>query len=986
MGERGSGRAPTSPDSARLPRPQPQLLGVPRPEPIVPDLARLARDVEWLRRLAQRLIADPGRAEDVAQETWLVALRPQARAPRVDRRWLAGTLHNLARLGSRQEVRRGERERRAARPERLVEDEVPHEVRAGSTSEVDLALVGHRRLVDAVLALPDAQRQVLVLRYWRDLTPTEIAIELGEQTASVKGRLRRALAELRARVVDLDDERAGGATRTSSAPALLAFIARGGAAPLHPSSASPLIALLMTKHVVLLFVALAALALLARFTERSSESDAGALREVTHPTAAVLDAPFAAEPSVGRVAVAPPAEAPPWTVDRACDLHGVVIGPDGVPRGDALVRVHATRWSEPVGTWGDDPPAAPIIAEAPADSLGRYRIPLELGELYDVIAEAPGFARATATRRLAGERVDLQLAESRSISGRVLLDGAPVLGARVSLGPRLSYMTGPAFLLDERSTDGQGGYTFTDVARGAYVLAVVAQDLVPPRPRRIDVGDEDVEHDIALERGRVVRGRVVDAVTRDPIVECTVRAGVKSNATSCAVGELGEFELTAVPIRRGDGDGGRSLALVAEAPGYVTKLVSLPFQEADVAAEELVLALERGASIRGRVVVGEGAAPPAGTRVLAVTLEQSWSPLAGRERRAGRVEDDGHFEVDGLRTQLRPIRADAPAIIAAQTAQSALFIDAPGFAAMVWILPTLELGAAPLDLGTLRLTRAGSVSGRVIDGEGAPVAHAMVSVTASESWTSALPPEKSGVNPTLGLLTSVTLDTDDLGRFHRGGLPPGEVVVNASLPGSTAKADAHVSLAEGQAIGDVELQLDLAGVIEGQVLDDEGRAVPGAHIHVSREGVGDKRALEANEAGRFRISGLGEGSFRLWVFEATSDRRSGALHMPVTIECVAAGTVDLNIVLPAATTLRGVARSSAGAPLPGAKLRLEFAGSYPTIELSADAEGRFERQVPRDERVDIWVAPQRAETNEPYEYVLVSAGWVASEEPLELIR
>ncbi len=108
--------------------------------------------------------------------------------------------------------------------------------------------------------------------------------------------------------------------------------------------------------------------------------------------------------------------------------------------------------------------------------------------------------------------------------------------------------------------------------------------------------------------------------------------------------------------------------------------------------------------------------------------------------------------------------------------------------------------------------------------------------------------------------------------------------------------------------------------------------------------------------------------------------------MPASAEGVLAETEGLTMVMRSALKLRGVVRSSAGVPLPGARLKLEFAGAYPTLQLNADAKGRFERLVPRDEPVDIWVAPRRTDTSEPYEYVLVSARWLASEEPLELVR
>ncbi len=61
-----------------------------------------------------------------------------------------------------------------------------------------------RALVDAVVALPQGKRAVIVLRYWLDLPFEEIAGVLGVPVGTVASRHARALAELR---LALEDER-----------------------------------------------------------------------------------------------------------------------------------------------------------------------------------------------------------------------------------------------------------------------------------------------------------------------------------------------------------------------------------------------------------------------------------------------------------------------------------------------------------------------------------------------------------------------------------------------------------------------------------------------------------------------------------------------------------------------------------------------------------------------------------------------------------
>jgi RNA polymerase sigma factor (sigma-70 family) len=53
-----------------------------------------------------------------------------------------------------------------------------------------------RRVVDALRALPDRQREVLALRYYLDLSEAEIATTLGISPGSVKTHAHRGIAAL----------------------------------------------------------------------------------------------------------------------------------------------------------------------------------------------------------------------------------------------------------------------------------------------------------------------------------------------------------------------------------------------------------------------------------------------------------------------------------------------------------------------------------------------------------------------------------------------------------------------------------------------------------------------------------------------------------------------------------------------------------------------------------------------------------------------
>ena len=151
-----------------------------------PDAADLLAQAGWLRSLAFRLVRDEAEADDLVQETWRRALERPPRDRKALPAWLARVARNTAAEEHRRSHRRRARELRAARPERIP-----------ATSDVVQRTELHRRLVDALLALEEPFRSVLLLRYFDDLSPKEIARRLGVPAATVRTRSKRGLDRLR---------------------------------------------------------------------------------------------------------------------------------------------------------------------------------------------------------------------------------------------------------------------------------------------------------------------------------------------------------------------------------------------------------------------------------------------------------------------------------------------------------------------------------------------------------------------------------------------------------------------------------------------------------------------------------------------------------------------------------------------------------------------------------------------------------------------
>ena len=129
-------------------------------------------------------------ADDVVQEAFVKAFRhlSRFRAGEPFGPWLLRIVANETRNLTRS------RRRRAALTLRLADPDI-----TAPDGPVDEVLAAERRagLMAAVNALPDRERQVLVCRYFLDLSEAETAQVLACPLGSVKSRTWRALNRLR---------------------------------------------------------------------------------------------------------------------------------------------------------------------------------------------------------------------------------------------------------------------------------------------------------------------------------------------------------------------------------------------------------------------------------------------------------------------------------------------------------------------------------------------------------------------------------------------------------------------------------------------------------------------------------------------------------------------------------------------------------------------------------------------------------------------
>lgn len=139
-----------------------------------------------LVRMAILLVDDQASAEDVVQDAFIGLHRNQdkIRDPQAAVGYLRTSVVNHARSVLR---------RRGTARKHLRSTEA--EATGGADGDVLLA-EEHREVLAAVRTLPPRQQEVLVLRYWSNLSEAEIAEALGISRGAVKSQASRAIDKL----------------------------------------------------------------------------------------------------------------------------------------------------------------------------------------------------------------------------------------------------------------------------------------------------------------------------------------------------------------------------------------------------------------------------------------------------------------------------------------------------------------------------------------------------------------------------------------------------------------------------------------------------------------------------------------------------------------------------------------------------------------------------------------------------------------------
>jgi 5-hydroxyisourate hydrolase-like protein (transthyretin family) len=500
-------------------------------------------------------------------------------------------------------------------------------------------------------------------------------------------------------------------------------------------------------------------------------------------------------------------------------IAGVVLTEDGAP-----VRGASVRLASEVSIAGMVPELRLVT-----DDNGRFDAGTQPALNYLISAEAPGLTAALewvyASAPNARPPVDqLRLVLHpcvASIHGTIFDTAGGVVP-----GARISRLEGDIATSGGVEADARGAYELC-VPPGGAAIAVTA-DGYATHTGQVNVFGR-TRRDIELVPGATVVGRVVRAADQTPVAGAQVvlrtrdRAGTVLRATT---NDEGRFEIDGAVTGRhhvtATADG-----LASAEPVEVTAEVGAP-------SDEVVCPLVAAYSVAGKVVEKESGKPVVGVsvRLLSMTNGNATTmPWAV-------AQSDGSFVME----RVLPGTYQLVSMDAWREDQ-----------------PPRQVTVAAADVAdvVIEVARGGTVAGRVLH-EGKPVSGVWVRLDGSPFRAT----------------------TDHEGRFTIDHVAAGEYQLYAESHRHGAFTRSKPVIVAAGETQNIDLTLDLAGSIEGVVVDQNGAPVPSVFLRFSLLGGADFGAATTAEDGTFAARALsGGGSY---VFEVRLHDGSAMVFAPAS--------------------------------------------------------------------------------------------------------
>jgi protocatechuate 3,4-dioxygenase beta subunit len=402
-----------------------------------------------------------------------------------------------------------------------------------------------------------------------------------------------------------------------------------------------------------------------------------------------------------------------------------------------------------------------MVRDVTTDGAGRFSMSLPQGNSRFVVA-APNRAPVVLARDVeAGRPVVLMLDDTFNLVIRAVLDDVPVPAAEVALEGQ-----------DVHLTDAKGEVHLSDLTSGDEVTVRVTKGPFVGKASVLARAGSSQRLDVLLRRGLRVRGVVIDE-KGEP--------------------RIGRVQVGPPPLLETDAQGRFESAFLAPntevSPSPVVegceaeRVTTIELADTDVT---VMLKVRCEVTATGTVLDADGA-PIANAGVLLQTTHT---------RESASTDAAGRF----------------------------LFHQPPGQYRLVVSHPRYRKAEQPLTLPTKSVTvvldSGGSISGKVVDGKGRPIASAEVM-----AWPSFL---TDLLNDSESGKSTATTDVD--GAFQLTGLLAGRWVVGATGTSLPSTSSEPVVLHPGEHRGGVVITMDSKVDLWGVVRDEKHQAIAGARV------------------------------------------------------------------------------------------------------------------------------------------------------------
>lgn len=827
------------------------------------------RTAPELLRVASYLTRDRHRAEDVVQTTFLIAIEKAALYDpgRPVLPWLLAILANEARQLHR-------RERRVL-PESVGVENVS--TTAGDVADAAATAELARRCDQALEALSEPYRPVLILHLRHGLSGQEIAVTLARPDSTVRNQIARGLELLRRK---LPAGIAGAVVFGAATGRGLAAVRRAVLA--HVPSPAVSVAggaivgagiaggLFMLKYFVGV-VALLAIAGFGAWTTGWFAGGSAALGEAPQPAAVVRGAgapaderaagpsPIAREAAPVVAAVVAPTEG---------SLHATVVveGAETV-LAEAACSLWATEQDRYPRLVGEGQTAADGTIGFAALVPGSYRFVVDSVEHQEDVSIEPGVVTPLRCAIAPGYRC----------SGTVVdRDGRPVAGAEVRRACDW-------FSIVLMRTGADGAFAI-DHVRGSMQLWAMQGGSQPSKRVSLDVREDTAGVRLVLgEAGERLSGRVVDE-RGEAAAGVRVYLGFDQRIGSTTIAQFERHDVRADVAGNFAIDWARPGRVVVAAVPNDSDLERASCREVvlvDGVPAALQLQFGDGATVTGVVRDEAGRVVPGAS----VDASSNYSGLEPLDRRFAPVGDDGTFVLRGL-------MAGKHRLSAQRAHGSGMRVDV-----------SVELQARQQFVWNPVLGEGAPIVVRVVGPDDKPIAHRHLSIAVGGH-----------------IREYGSTDADGRHRFEH--LPP--VEHDLKVYG----ADYGVVLAERTVVpgaAELAIRLDAAQVpsarISGRIVDAKGQPVAEAQVTLNANS-GFVQPQRLDPDGRFRTDLLPPGSYGI----SAHARSRGLGHAFGSATLVATQELDLgDLVLPATASLAVRLRGPGGEVVRDAMLRLGHA-------------------------------------------------------------